>query len=76
MDIQQIYQVVKTSKMRCYFSPTLFSSETETTAETISRTRSIIDEILKYKNPNFKVTDRIVGDSHLRRCQAFNFSLV
>ncbi|HET5354177.1 TPA: amidohydrolase family protein [Streptococcus pneumoniae] len=26
-----------------------------TTAETISRTRSIIDEILKYKNPNFKV---------------------
>ena len=55
VDIQQIYQAVKASKMRCYFSPTLFSSETETTTETISRTRAIIEEILKYKNPNFKV---------------------
>ena len=55
VDIDQIYQAVKASKMRCYFSPTLFSSETETTAETISRTRSIIEEILGYENPNFKV---------------------
>ena len=43
VDIEQIYQAVKESKMRCYFSPTLFSSEAETTAETISRTRAIIE---------------------------------
>jgi len=55
VDIERIYQAVKTSKMRCYFSPTLFSSETETTDETISRTRFIIEKILEYKNPNFKV---------------------
>ena len=54
VNIQQIYQAVIDSKMRCYFSPTLFSSETETTAETISRTRAIIEEILGYENPNFK----------------------
>ena len=55
VDIDQIYQAVKDSKMRCYFSPTLFSSEAETTDETISRTRFIIEKILEYKNPNFKV---------------------
>ena len=55
VDIEQIYQAVKDSKMHCYFSPTLFSSEAETTAETIARTRAIIEEILGYENPNFKV---------------------
>ena len=55
VDIERVYQAVKASKMRCYFSPTLFSSETETTAETISRTRAIIEKILGYENPNFKV---------------------
>ena len=55
VDIERIYQAVEASKMRCYFSPTLFSSETETTAETISRTRAIIETIIGYENPNFKV---------------------
>ena len=55
VDIERIYQAVKTSKMRCYFSPTLFSSEIETTTETITRTRGIIEEILGYEHPNFKV---------------------
>ena len=55
VDIERIYQAVKDSKMRSYFSPTLFSSETETTAETISRTHDIIEEIIGYENPNFKV---------------------
>lgn len=55
VDIEQIYQAVKDSKMRCYFSPTLFSSGADTTAETISRTRAIIEEILGYENLNFKV---------------------
>ena len=41
------------SKMRCYFSPTLFSSEGETTDETISR--AIIEEILEYKKSKFQV---------------------
>ena len=30
VDIERIYQAVKDSKMRCYFSPTLFSSGAET----------------------------------------------
>ena len=55
VDIERIYQAVKDSKMRCYFSPTLFSSEVETTAETITRTRAIIETIIGYENPNFKV---------------------
>ncbi len=55
VDIEQIYQAVKESKMRCYFSPTLFSSDTETTDETMSRTRAIIETIIGYENPNFKV---------------------
>ena len=55
VEIEQIYQAVKASKMSCYFSPTLFSSEAETTVETITRTRAIIETILGYENPNFKV---------------------
>lgn len=55
VDIKQIYQTVKPSKIRCYFSPTLFSSEIETTEETIDRTRVIIEEILAYQDQKFKV---------------------
>ena len=55
VDIAEIYEAVKASKMRCYFSPTLFSSEAETTAETIARTRAVIKTIKGYQDPNFKV---------------------
>ena len=55
VDIVEIYVAVKASKMRCYFSPTLFSSETETTDETIARTRAVIETIKGYRDPNFKV---------------------
>ena len=55
VDIEKIYEAVKASKMRCYFSPTLFSSDVETTDETISRTRAIIATIKGYQDPNFKV---------------------
>ena len=55
VDIAEIYEAVKVSKMRCYFSPTLFSSDVETTAETIARTRAIIEIIKDYQDPNFKV---------------------
>ena len=55
VDIEKIYEAVKASKMRCYFSPTLFSSEAETTAETIARTRAVIEIIKDYQDPNFKV---------------------
>ena len=55
VDIAEIYVAVKASKMRCYFSPTLFSSDVETTAETIARTRAIIEIIKDYQDPNFKV---------------------
>ena len=55
VDIAKIYEVVKASKMRCYFSPTLFSSDVETTAETIARTRVVIEIIKGYQDPNFKV---------------------
>lgn len=55
VDIAEIYEVVKASKMRCYFSPTLFSSDVETTAETIARTRVVIKTIKGYQDPNFKV---------------------
>ena len=55
VDIAKIYEVVKASKMRCYFSPTLFSSDVETTAETIARTRAVIEIIKGYQDPNFKV---------------------
>ncbi len=55
VDIAKIYEVVKASKMRCYFSPTLFSSELEKTDETIVRTRAIIETIKDYQDPKFKV---------------------
>ena len=55
VDIAEVYEAVKASKMRCYFSPTLFSSDVETTAETIARTRVIIEIIKGYQDPNFKV---------------------
>lgn len=55
VDITEIYDLVKASKMRCYFSPTLFSSDVETTAETIARTRAVIKTIKGYRDPNFKV---------------------
>ena len=55
VDIAKIYEVVKASKMRCYFSPTLFSSELEKTDETIVRTRAIIERIKGYQDPKFKV---------------------
>ena len=55
VEIEKIYEVLKASKMRCYFSPTLFSSDVETTDETISRTRAIIATIKGYQDPNFKV---------------------
>ena len=55
VEIEKIYEVVKASKMRCYFSPTLFSSDVETTAETIARTRAVIEIIKGYQDPNFKV---------------------
>ena len=55
VEIEKIYEAVKASKMRCYFSPTLFSSDVETTAETIARTRAVIEIIKDYQDPNFKV---------------------
>ena len=55
VDIAEIYEVVKASKMRCYFSPTLFSSDVETTAEIVARTRVVIETIKGYQDPNFKV---------------------
>ena len=55
VDIAESYEAVKASKMRCYFSPTLFSSNEETTAETIARTRAVIEIIKDYQDPNFKV---------------------
>ena len=55
VDIAEVYEAVKESKMRCYFSPTLFSSDVETTAETIARTRAIIEIIKDYQDPNFKI---------------------
>lgn len=55
VEIGQIHEVVAHSKMRCYFSPTLFSSDVETTEETLARTRIIIEEILAYNDERFKV---------------------
>ena len=55
VEIEKIYEAVKASKMRCYFSPTLFSSENETTAETIARTRAVIKTIKGYQDPKFMV---------------------
>ena len=55
VDIKQIYQAVRQSGMRCYFSPTLFTSPAETAAETLARTRAIIEEILSYDDQDFQV---------------------
>ena len=55
VDIKQVYQAVRQSGMRCYFSPTLFTSPAETAAETLARTRAIIEEILSYDNEDFQV---------------------
>ena len=55
VEIEKIYAAVKSSKIRCYFSPTLFSSENETTDETIARTRAVIEAIKGYQDPKFKV---------------------
>ena len=55
VEIEKIYDAVKASKMRCYFSPTLFSSDVETTDETIARTRAVIEIIKGCQDPNFKV---------------------
>jgi len=55
VNIEQIYQAVKVSKMRCYFSPTLFSSESETAEETLARTRAIIEKIRSYDDEDFQV---------------------
>ena len=55
VDIKQIYQAVRQSGMRCYFSPTLFTSPAETAEETLIRTRAIIEEILSYDDKNFQV---------------------
>lgn len=55
VDIPQIYSVVQQSKMRCYFSPTLFSNEQETTLQTIERTQRIIEQIIALNDERFKV---------------------
>ena len=55
VEIEKIYEAVKASKMRCYFSPTLFFSDMETTDETIAKTRAVIGTIKGYQDPNFKV---------------------
>lgn len=55
VEIGRIYQMVKKSKMRCYFSPTLFSKEGESTEETIRQTVKIIEQILSYKDERFRV---------------------
>ena len=55
VEIGQIHEVVAGSKMRCYFSPTLFSSDVETAEETLARTRVIIEKILSYNDDRFKV---------------------
>lgn len=55
VDIKQVYQAVRQSGMRCYFSPTLFTSPAETAEETLTRTRAIIEEILSYDDEDFQV---------------------
>ena len=55
VEIDRIYQTVRQSGMRCYFSPTLFSSESETAEETLVRTRAIIEKILSYNDEDFQV---------------------
>jgi len=55
VDIDRIYQTVRQSGMRCYFSPTLFSSAAETAEETLARTRAIIEKIRSYDDEDFQV---------------------
>ena len=55
VEIDRIYQAVRQSGMRCYFSPTLFSSAAETAAETLTRTRAIIEKIRSYDDEDFQV---------------------
>ena len=55
VDVDRIYQTVRQSGMRCYFSPTLFSSAAETAEETLDRTRTIIEKILSYNDEDFQV---------------------
>ena len=55
VEIDRIYQAVRQSGMRCYFSPTLFSSAAETAAETLARTRAIIEKIRSYDDEDFQV---------------------
>ena len=55
VEIEKIYEAVKASKMRCYISPTLFSSDVETTDETVAKTRAVIEKIKGYQDRNFKV---------------------
>lgn len=55
VEIDRIYQAVRQSGMRCYFSPTLFSSAAETAEETLARTRAIIEKIRSYDDKDFQV---------------------
>ena len=55
VEIDRIYQAVRQSGMRCYFSPTLFSLEAETAEETLARTRAIIEKIRSYDDKDFQV---------------------
>ena len=55
VEIDRIYQTVRQSGMRCYFSPTLFSSGSETAEETLARTRTIIEKIRSYDDEDFQV---------------------
>ena len=55
VDVDRIYQTVRQSGMRCYFSPTLFSSAAETAEETLARTRAIIEKIRSYDDKDFQV---------------------
>ena len=55
VEIDRIYQAVRQSGMRCYFSPTLFSSAAETAEETLARTRAIIEKIRSYDDEDFQV---------------------
>lgn len=55
VDIKRVYEVVSQSKMRSFFSPTLFSSDDETSQETLARTKAILEEALSFEDPRFKV---------------------
>ena len=55
VDIDQIYESVKASGMRCYFSPTLFSAENESTMETIEKTKAVLQRVIAKNDDKFKV---------------------